>query len=323
MPSSVTHSYFVKDVYNRLTFKNKLSLNNFIVYGQGPDPYFFYNFHLSKKSKEIHKINKAMQHSKVNEHFITLINYINEKNYYSNPLVLSYLYGQICHFVLDTTIHPFIIYQAGSYNEKNKETYKYNGNHEKIEYYIDIHLISKREKVNPSKYKVYKEIFKFDTFNNELNDVIDNVIAKVYNFNNVSTIYYKCLKDMKKFYYVFNYDPTGIKKAVYTLMDFICPDNIVKKKELSFHIKPDSNLEYLNLNKETWKHPCDGKENNYSFFELYNSAIDKVVNIINEVNEMLENKRIDNKRIEKLFNNLDYGTGKDCNKDYKYKYFKY
>ena len=35
------------------------------------------------------------------------------------------------------------------------------------------------------------------------------------------------------------------------------------------------------------------------------------------------NEKIDNKRIEKLFGNLDYGTGMDCDLEMKYKYFKY
>ena len=38
---------------------------------------------------------------------------------------------------------------------------------------------------------------------------------------------------------------------------------------------------------------------------------------------MLENKEINNKKLEKLFGNLDYGTGIDCNLNCEYKYFKY
>ncbi len=51
-----------------------------------------------------------MQHSLVNKHFVTLINYINKMNYNDNVMVMSYLYGQICHFILDSTIHPFLLY---------------------------------------------------------------------------------------------------------------------------------------------------------------------------------------------------------------------
>ena len=90
MPSSVTHSYFAEDIYNKSKIKSKVDLNYLKVFGQGPDPYFFYDFHLSKKYKYVHQINHLMQHTKVNKHFISLINYINENNYNSNSMVLSY-----------------------------------------------------------------------------------------------------------------------------------------------------------------------------------------------------------------------------------------
>ena len=141
MSSSVTHYYFGLDVLeksnSRIKRKINSSLNLFKIFCQGPDPYFFYDFHLTKTSKSIYEINRAMQHSKVNNHFISLINYINQKNYYSNSQVVAYLYGQICHFVLDSTMHPYIIYIAGKYDKNVSNTYKYNGLHEEMEYYID------------------------------------------------------------------------------------------------------------------------------------------------------------------------------------------
>lgn len=323
MPSSVTHDYFCSDVYKKIKAKNKVNLNDFCSFGQGPDPYFFYDFHLTKKAKNIHKINKAMQHSNVGKHFTKLINYINDNNYYSNKQVLSYLYGQLCHYILDSTVHPYTIYYTGMYDEKNKETYKYNGLHEKMEYYIDAYLIYKRENILPKKYKIYKKILNFNKFNPELNDLIDNVTKEVYVFDNVAEIYCKSLRDMKKFYHVFNYDPFGIKKIIYSIMDLLCGNKVVKKKELSFHINPNGNIEYLNLGNNTWYHPITGEKFNYSFFELYDIALEKAVNTINEIDKMLNSKKIDNSVLNKLIGNLDYGTGLDCNKKYIYKYYNF
>ena len=328
MPSSVTHSYFCEDVLSKCNnyVKNKLinHINYLKVFGQGPDPYFFYDFHLTNRSKDIHKINRAMQHTKINKHFVKLINYINDNEYYSNAEVMTYLYGQICHYTLDTTVHPYIIYSTGIYDEDNPETFKYNGLHEEMEYYIDCYLINRRENIHPKKYKVYKEIFNIDKFGKELNLCIDSVIKEVYGFDNAAKIYYKSIMDMKKFYYVFNYDRFGIKKLVYSAMDLICGNKCVKKKELSFNIDPNSKLFYLNNEKNTWNNSCDINDKyNYSFDELYNIAIDKAVNIISNVDDMLKQRKIVNKKIEDLFGNKHYGTGMDCDKDYYYRYFKF
>ena len=325
MPSSVTHSYFGEDVINKcnkyVTSKLINHVNYLKVFSQGPDPFFFYDFHLTKKSKEVHKINRAMQHTKINKHFLKLINYINDNGYYSNSEVMAYLYGQICHYTLDTTLHPYIIYFTGIYNKDNPKTFKYNGLHEEMEYYIDCYLINKRENIHPKKYKVYNKLFNINKFCDELNLCIDNVIKDVYGFDDASKIYYKSIMDMKKFYHVFNYDRYGIKKIVYSAMDFVCGNKCVKKKELSFNIDPNSKLLYK---KDTWNNSCDINDKyNYSFDELYEIAIDKAVNIIEKVDNMLRKEGIDNSKIECLFGNLHYGTGKDCEKKYYYKYFKF
>lgn len=328
MPSSVTHSYFCTDVFNKCNknIKNKLkdNINYFKIFGQGPDPYFFYDFHLTKRSKEIYKINRAMQHTKINKHFVKLINYINNNNYYYNSQVMAYLYGQICHFVLDTTLHPFIIYSTGIYDSDDSSTFKYNGLHEEMEYYIDCYMISQRENIHPKYYKVYKELFNIGKFNNELKLCISDVIKEVYGYDNVGEIYYKAIMDMKKFYYVFNYDKYGIKKFVYSIMDVVCGNKCVKKKELSFNVDPDGKLFYLNKDKKIWNNPCDvNDKSNLSFDELYSLAIQKAINIINSVDVMLQNKCLNNKKLEDLFGNLHYGTGKDCDKDFYYRYFKF
>lgn len=328
MPSSLTHSYFSIDVYNRLNkkLKGKLKCNKewLKTFGQGPDPYFFYDMHLSKRSKKVFEINFAMQHTKINEHFFNLINYINEKNYNNNFYVLSYLYGNICHFVLDTTTHPYIIYYTGKYDNKRKETFKYNGLHEEMEYFIDIYLINKRDGLDPKKYKVYKEIFNITNFDTELKDTINYTVKKVYGFDDAAKKYYKSIMDMKKFYRIFNYDRFGLKKQLYKVMDFICGNKSVRKKELSFHVNPDSKLYYLNLEKKKWNHPCDKREvYYYSFEELYEKAVIKAVNIIEEVDKMLENKTVDKKRIFELFKDLDYGTGKDYTLNCECEYFKF
>lgn len=328
MPSSVTHNYFSTDVYNKLNnnIKNKLKCcyDEYRIFSQGPDPYFFYDFHLTKRSKKVFNINYSMQHSLINKHFLSLINYINENKYYANSMVMAYLYGQICHYVLDSTCHPYIIYTTGMYDSKNKLTYKYNGLHEEMEYYIDCYMIYEREKVLPKKYKSYKHLFKKIVFNNEIIDVINNVSFLVYGFNNVSTLYLKSIRDMKRFYYIFNYDRFGIKKRIYSIMDKICGDSVIRKSELSFNIAPLSKLYYLNNEKNAWYNPCDNNiKYNYSFFELYDIALKKACSIINKVDNMLAKGKIDSLVIEELFQNLDYGKGKDCDLNLEYKYFKF
>lgn len=328
MPSSVTHAYFATDVLEELddSIKNKIEkeLEMYKIFSQGPDPYNFYDLRLSPRSKKSFAINKALQHSKINMHFTKLIYYINDNNFYNDNMVLSYLYGEICHFVLDSMVHPYVTYYTGPYNKKNKSTYKYNGLHEEMEYYIDIYLIWKREKILPKKYKVYKELFKIKDFNANLINTINDVNKDVYGFDNSAKIYFKAIKDMKRFFYIFNYDPSGIKKCFYTFLDFISPKCFIRKKELSFNVLPYKKLYYLNEDRNTWNNPFDINESyDYSFAILYNKAIKEAVNIITEVDKMLRKKKINNTKVKDLFGNKDYSTGKDCDLHIENKYFKF
>ena len=57
---------------------------------------------------------------------------------------MSYLYGYICHYYLDLYTHPLIYYKSGSFKKDDKNTYKYNGVHQEIEYAIDLYFINNK-----------------------------------------------------------------------------------------------------------------------------------------------------------------------------------
>lgn len=52
-------------------------------------------------------------------------------------------------------------------------------------------------------------------------------------------------------------------------------------------------------------------------------ALNKCVDCINNIIIMINNKKIDNKIINKYFDNSSYLTGKDCNDNKKIQYFEF
>ena len=237
---------------------------------------------------------------------------------------MSYLYGYICHYFLDLYIHPFIYYKGGKFIRNNKNTYKYNGLHQRLEYGIDLYLIKKRENINPSKFMIYKEIFNISILNKELKSILSNTIGKVYNIDNIDYIYGKSIKDMRHFFRVFSYDPYGVKLRMYKLIDKITPSSIIKVSSLSYSNKFDDIPNYLNLKNKIWYCPWN-KDISYkdSFFNLYNKALDKSVRTIEEVTNMLDNGIIVKDRLEYLFKDLSLATGIECDKEINLKYFEF
>ena len=125
---------------------------------------------------------------------------------------------------------------------------------------------------------------------------------------------------MKSFYRIFRYDPTGIKKGFYSIIDLITHKTVNRVSPLSYHMK--SKKEFLNLDHNVWYNPTDKRtKSNESFLELYTKALDKAANMITELNKFFYyDKKIN---LEKVVGNLSYSTGKDCSKKRELKYFEF
>lgn len=326
MAGTITHAYFALDLYDRLSIKSKELLmdekESLKLFAQNTDILFFYNITNFKKGKKIRNFGYRSQKIKTYEFFSTLINYIKYNNHQYNPQVISYLYGMLSHYVLDSTVHPFIIYKTGNFNKDDKTTYKYNHLHGEIESYLDNYMLRLREGINPHKFKCYDFCFNVDIFSDELIEVMDFTYKEVFGINNFHEYYFKASKQMKFFYRVFRYDPTGLKKCFYRFVDLVSPRSCLRKVPLSYHINKKDKNKYLNLEHQRWYNPTDKRtKSNESYLELYTKALYKTANMIQEINQFFYyNKKIN---LKKVVGNLSYETGKDCDKERELKYFEF
>lgn len=326
MPATVTHAYFGMDVYNNLPIGLKELLmdekKDLRMFAQGMDPFFFYHKISLKNGKKQQDFALYFHTNKTREFFINLVNYIKYNNYYQIPDVMAYLYGFIAHYVLDSTIHPYVFYKTGEWKKTDKETYKYRGLHHNMEVFLDNYLISKREQEKVHSFKFYDYCFEFKHFSKELEEVIDYAFKETFGINEMSNFYKQALKDMHFALKYFRYDKTGVKRMVYTTCEAITPKSFFPFSVISYHISTDDKKNYLNLNKEEWCHPCLKREKHTdSFDELYDKSLQEALDIIKKVNAYIKDtKKVD---LTKVFKNLSYKTGKDCAKDYELKYFEF
>ncbi len=322
MPATITHAYFGEDLYNNFNDNIKEKINydkkSIMMFSQNTDPLMFYNVYSVFPGKKYRKLQVKCHTTNTNLFFSTMINYMKEKKYYNDSMSLSFLYGFISHFCLDSNAHPYIYYRTGEFKKNDKSTYKYNGLHTYMESYIDNYFIKKRN--NNKRISLSKLCFKKDKFTNELNDILDYSFSKVYKMNNLSKVYYKSLKQMNIFISLFMFDRYGIKKCLYRFIDLFIPKKFFKFKTLSYHLDNYDYLDYLNTKHSKWYYPVDKNiSSSNSFNDIYNSALEESIYIINEINKyFFEDKDID---INSLFKNKSYCTGIDCSSNKKMKYF--
>lgn len=326
MAGTITHAYFALDLYDKLSIRSKELLIDYKedlkMFAQNTDILFFYNITNLKKGKMVRNFGYRSQKIKTYEFFSTLINYIKYNQHQYNPQVIAYLYGMLSHYVLDSTMHPYIIYKTGNFKKEDKSTYKYNHLHNEMESYFDNYLLTIREGINPHKFKCHQFCFNVDSFNKELIEVMDFTYKEIFGINDFHKYYLTASKQMKFFYHVFRYDPIGIKKVCYQMIDFISPKSLLRKVPLSYHINKDDKKWFLNLEHKKWYNPTDKRtKSNESIIDLYIKSLGKATKMIQEINQFLYyDKKIN---LKKVIGNLSYETGKDCDKERELKYFEF
>ena len=323
MPATVVHAYFAQDLNDILPkeIKNKLDVNRLKTFGQSTDSLMFYNLFSILPGKNIRDFQKYFHTNKTQEFFINLINYIKENDYTEDIDVNSFLVGTICHYVLDSTVHPYIYYKTGYFNKNDKSTYKYNNVHTFMETFLDNDMIKRRESINPYKFNISK--FSFDTskFSNELNDTIKYTFKETFDVDNMDKIYYKSLKQMRNSIFIFRQDRYGIKKFFYKLADTFTSKRVFRFEAISYHYPLNDRHNFLNENHKLWRNPCDySLTSEESFLDLYLRALKLAKVMICASFDYINGKDIE---LEKVFINKSYITGLDCELDKELKYFEF
>ena len=322
MPATVTHAFFANDVYDVLpeNIKSKLDFDRCKMFSQSVDSLYFYNLFSIMPGKKIRDFQKFFHTNKSQDFFINVLKYIRD-NKLNDIDSFSFLMGFICHFVLDSTIHPYIIYKTGVFRKKNPATYKYNNVHAFMEVFLDNDVIVKRLNQNPYHFNFIKYCFDLHPFSEDLEHLIDYSFYNTFKLRNMSAIYYKSLKQMKTDLAIFRKDPWGIKKNIYKAIDTFTPRRVFRFEAVSYHYPLHDRHNYLNSNHSMWRNPAAyGITSTESFVDLYIKAIKQAKIIICASFDYFDGKTID---LEKIFPNISYLTGLDCSIKKELKYFEF
>jgi len=306
------HSKHAEKVISKIDY----DFNKKIVFlgAQGPDPLYYNSF--SKDYYEYRKYANLMHRKDTDKFFINMIEYVKnnlEKDTY------SFLVGFICHYCLDVKIHPYVYHHIGIYDKNDESTYHLRGLHLKFERSIDALLIERDLKIKHNRFKLTKKHYPLNTAPLSLMKVIDYSLKETYGREHGGVMYLigsqKMYKNIKRLVT----DRFGIKKQIFKLIDLLFNkdgDMYYSDLPLFNHLE---DYDFHNLAKKSWFHPITNEEYNYSVIDLFDQATEMASSIIKEVSLYLfEDKTID---LHKLFTNLSYNTGLNCDQLEPMKYF--
>ena len=323
MPAFYTHLYFAKQAYNKLpkNIKNKVDYDYYLLFSQSFD-ILFYNFGLTKKSKEIRFLGHSAHTKNTRDFFINTIKQIKKTDEENDTtsLYLSFLYGSLTHYILDATFHPYIFFKTGIYNKNNTKTFKYNGLHTKYEVLIDKYFYDKEHETEFHKARLYRL---FDSTKNapiKLLYFMNKIYKTTFNMDNVGFSFFGSLRMWRVATKYFKRDTLGIKKKIYLFIDKI---NRNKKKNLqyySYYIK-ENPITVLNKKHHKWFNPADNSLTyTHSIDDLMDISIAKYVDIVKRVNTTF-NKNRSTDSISKYIKNISYYSGLNLKSNKKIKFF--
>ena len=322
MPATITHAFFAKDIYDILPedITEKIDLQRLKMFSQSTDSLMFYNLFSILPGKDIRKFQGYFHTNNSQEFFITLLKYI--KYHKINDIdTYTYLVGMICHYALDSTIHPYVVYKTRRFDKRKPSTYKYNNVHAFMETYIDNDMVRRRMKCNPYKFDFIRYCFDTRPFSHDLDKVINYTFYHTFKIRGMSKIYYKSIKQMKMALRLFRKDRYGIKKFIYQLADTFTPRSCYRFEAISYHYPLVDTHNYLNNDHKTWRHPCIyDLTSEESFIDLYLKTIQEAKELIYSSFAYLNNEDID---LTTVFTNKSYVTGLDCNDKKELKYFEF
>jgi len=265
MPSILTHFYFAEDFLvahqgdNNFLTKYK---DAFRIGSQGPDPLFYIGT-LPKRGLDVSLINKRIGSQLHRNSFDRLMSLMCQELgtinlEYERGVFQAFILGQLAHYLLDSTAHPYVYYWSG-FSEDGYLHGAYHYSHAHFEGRIDSCL----SKVRAREDMVKKPYLALDISDEQL-DIISE------NFSSVLNLYFKL-----------KLKPNAYKKAVLNMKDlyrYIHSGTKARKLMLGrsglgqLRIPKESSSTCLNNGHMKWKEPSSGKERKDDFNELFNQA---------------------------------------------------
>ncbi|MCI5774847.1 MAG: zinc dependent phospholipase C family protein [Erysipelotrichaceae bacterium] len=270
MPAATTHYEFAKDVY--LNLPNDIvdqitNLHMFYLGSQGPDLFFFNKGGISKSS--LNTYGNMLHNQKISE----VIKYLFEHSQDDLDL-LSYTYGYLCHYALDSLAHPLVYYMSRYGIEKLESE---NIKHFRIEAMIDREVLKSKDR-DITSYDVYRALTVSKCDNVKLANLYHNLFKDLFDVELSFNQLQQTIKDCP--FYLKLLKPSNLKFKLFSQIEkTIKIDHFASGLMLNNQLSED----VLNLKNQPWYNIFAPEiTSNKSFFELYDEAIVKAEKLISD-----------------------------------------
>lgn len=272
MPGPKTHEIFYRQLKTLLPEEMLADLPNYDAYSlyrQGHDLLIYQNWWKLWELNQHIRESLLLQESSIQEFIFQFLLEAANRNVLTKEAVRLFIgVGYISHHILDSYLHPLIIYYSGDHvRESGNVTWK----HGIIENLLDAYLMRHFESIDCQTYPVYQNFHFSEThLDLDLFQILTNTLYSVYGIVDGGRKFECAMLQMKRFIRILKYDPSGFKRMFFNSLDFLTKGSA----SFSYHVRADDMEEYLNCNHQQWKNPkCQELICSKSMLELYHEAL--------------------------------------------------
>lgn len=278
MPALITHDFFGQDVYDRL-FRTiggtRDEAEAFLLGNQGPDA-LFYSV-LNPRLREHNRLGNVMHNEKPTElvrAFKDSLSILDEEEF---PVGRAYALGFLCHYTLDSTMHPFVFfheYQLCDAGEPGLTRADSTEVHAVIESELDELVLTAKRGETVATFEPWREIL-------QASDFVLDTVSKMYAYVALTVygrivpprMFTQSVRSFRRAQKIFH-SPTGLKRsALGRIEELVRPHSFVRS--MSHRPVELEESAFDNREHDTWENPFTGEMSTASFWDLFEEALEK------------------------------------------------
>lgn len=275
MPAIITHDLFGEAVYEGDAYFIGIDPEQrfaFLLGNQGPDPLFYARANPS--ISEFALLGSIMHSRDTDKILMAFHDALDTLTPDEKPVGRAYLLGFLCHYLLDSTVHPLVYANQYALCDAGVEGLtRKNGNeiHAVIESEFDEVMLFKRTGKTVATFKPYKEIL-------QANDETLTIIGKLYSYMAVMVfqrsmqidVFRKSVKAFRLVQNVF-YSRTGMKRSLLARVEELArPYSFYRS--MSHRALEATECEFDNHEGNVWVNPFTKQESTASLDQLFDQA---------------------------------------------------
>lgn len=275
MPALITHDFFGQDVYHDIHATiggTRDEYEAFLLGNQGPDPLFY--LVISPHLREFNRLGSTMHNVKPSELIVALKDSLSVLTEDERPVGRAYALGFLCHYTLDSSMHPLVYAQEYAVCDAGVEGLsRKDGSevHATIESEFDEMVLFTTRHQTISSFNPAEEILKASEYTLEtISKMYAYVAMTVYGLFVPTDLFETAVRNFRFVQGVFH-SPSGTKRAaIGKLEELIRPHSFFRS--MSHRPIEITQSAFDNHEHATWENPFTGEESSEGFWDIFTNA---------------------------------------------------